>query len=537
MLLRLPPALLLLAASCAPTPDLLDSTPAEVQISGADPYRLNGAPLAAATGSGRLLIARVGTGGQVAARVHGGSWMLWRELGGSISSALSVTENGGQFRIYGRGSDLAMWTISYNSAADQWSGWTSLGGGFTSAPSAIVWPGGFSTVFARGGDGQVWAINYDPSTGGYGGWYPLGGDVSSAPAAAVGGGMITLAARNRADGRLLVRNFNGSSWEPWIALGGALQTAPAVARTTQGSVVVAAGVDQALWSASYEGSGWSSLSLGGIASSEPAVTAEGPTARVVVRGAGRRVWGIDKTGTSWGLWTPIRNELSVGEPLQVVNDGGYLNVLALSSDGGLFATTRPPTGRFQSWYSLEDGDSAVVPTPTEEPLGNPGMGWMLEEWTTRGPNYGANCRENNPFGLVDNIEVFEAWSFVERTQGVYDWSRIDESINFWRQRGKRVILRVSTEDLGCYLPGCTGYAGWKGIPEWLKNQISGSMYYYQDGPTFEFPDYQNPTYQAALVRFLTAYGAKYRDNPVVAAVGLRGFGQWGEWHSGHNFPD
>lgn len=530
-------AFLTALAACGPPQDLLESAPAEVATSGADPYRLNGAPIAAAAAGGRLLIARVSTGGQVSVRLHSGDWRPWRELGGSISSGLSITERNGEFRIYGRGADQAMWMISYNAPADRWGEWRSLGGLFSSAPAAVVWPSGSSTIFAKGGDTQIWAINEDPSPGGFGGWYSLGGDVSSAPAAAIGGGMLTLAARSRADGRFLVRNFDGAGWSPWTTLGAALVTAPAVARTAERSLVVAAGADQTVWAASYEGSSWSSFTLGGLASSEPAVAVEGAVAKVVVRGAGRRLWGLDRSGAAWGLWSPLRSDLSLGDPVHTVNDGGYLSVLALSSDGGLHATTRPPNGRFGAWYTLEGGDSSVTPTPIEDPLGNPGMGWMLEEWTTRGPNYGANCRQSNPFALVDTIEVFDAWSFIERNQGVYDWSRLDESIAFWSRQGKRIILRVSTEDLGCYAPSCTGYAGWKGIPEWLKNQISTSMYSYWDNAPFEFPDYQNSTYQAALVRFLAAYGAKYRDNPVIDAVGLRGFGQWGEWHSGHNFPD
>lgn len=271
-----------------------------------------------------------------------------------------------------------MWMLSYNAAADRWGDWRSLGGLFSSAPSAVVWPSGVTTVFARGGDTQIWAINEDPAAGGFGGWYNVGGDVSSAPAAAIVGGVLTLAARNRSDGRFLVRNFNGT-WGPWSTLGAALLTAPAVARTGERSLVVAAGADQTLWTASYDGSSWSSASLGGVASSEPSIAVEGATARVVVRGAGRRPWGIDNTGAAWGSWTFLRSDLVVGDPVQAVNDGGYLDVPALSSDGGLFATTRPPGGRFEAWYSLEDGDSAVVPTPIEDPLGNPGMGWMLEE--------------------------------------------------------------------------------------------------------------------------------------------------------------
>lgn len=67
-------ALLSALAACGPAPDLLQSTPAEVLISGVDPYRINGSPIAAAAAGGRLLIARVSTGGHVSVRLHSGGW-------------------------------------------------------------------------------------------------------------------------------------------------------------------------------------------------------------------------------------------------------------------------------------------------------------------------------------------------------------------------------------------------------------------------------------------------------------------------------
>lgn len=185
-----------------------------------------------------------------------------------------------------------------------------------------------------------------------------------------------------------------------------------------------------------------------------------------------------------------------------------------------------------------------VELPATTPLQNPGMGWVLEEFLSRAdfPSRAA-CRGQrpdgtfvDPFPLVDTYEIIASWAEVEPIEGQFDWSRIDEAIAFWHGRfGKRIRLRVSAESLGCYEGPCkedlSSHLG--GIPPWLKPRVHLQARVDGDGE-FELPDYRDPDYQVALRRFLAAYAERYRHHPAIDAVDLRGYGQWGEWHSGHD---
>jgi hypothetical protein len=190
--------------------------------------------------------------------------------------------------------------------------------------------------------------------------------------------------------------------------------------------------------------------------------------------------------------------------------------------------------------------AGMTPTelPASTPLHNPGMGWTLEEFTSAADSpQRPQCRGLQPDGTfvdpfpeVDSFEIITSWAEIEPAEGQYDWSRIDDAIAFWNGRfGKRIRLRVSAEDLGCFEGSCkevpSGHTG--GIPLWLKSRVPLQVRIDGDGD-FQIPDYRDPDYQAALRRMLKAYAERYRDNPAVYAVDLRGYGQWGEWHSGHD---
>lgn len=185
--------------------------------------------------------------------------------------------------------------------------------------------------------------------------------------------------------------------------------------------------------------------------------------------------------------------------------------------------------------------TVLHPATIDEPLTNPGMGWMIEEFENVTPSEA--CRTND-FPLVDTVEVIATWSAIERVppspEPIYDWEAIDEIIDHWANvKSKNISLRISTEDIGCYLPFCDesapGYrSGFRGIPEWLALQLTQTMQKRTDDVVFEFPDYQDSIYRDSLVSFLDAYAGRYRNHSSVDLVNIRGYGAWGEWHSGHD---
>lgn len=77
------------------------------------------------------------------------------DLGGTLIplSSLAATQYRGSLYLFGRGLHSDIWYRSWEGA--NWSAWESLGGTFTSDPSAAVWAGGFMDIYARAKDGSV----------------------------------------------------------------------------------------------------------------------------------------------------------------------------------------------------------------------------------------------------------------------------------------------------------------------------------------------------------------------------------------------
>src|SRR4051812_2235563 len=93
-------------------------------------------------------------------------------------------------------------------------------------------------------------------------------------------------------------------------------------------------------------------------------------------------------------------------------------------------------------------------TPAEDEkvvLHNPDMGWVLYENypVDRTPN-GSNTMitmPNETFEGVDEVAVMFSWFDVEKTEGTYDFTDVDTAYDYWKKRGKRIQLRMSTETL------------------------------------------------------------------------------------------
>lgn len=178
------------------------------------------------------------------------------------------------------------------------------------------------------------------------------------------------------------------------------------------------------------------------------------------------------------------------------------------------------------------GYTVVYPEKIEGALHNPGMGWVaLEEQTYLGkPDLGAS----GTLPEIDNIGMQTSWAQIERTPGVFDWSLIDKTIEYWSALGKRINFRICTDSLS--LPEV-----YFGAPQWLYEapyNVSYKEYAY--GSTVNVTrvtDLTDPIYQQYFERFLEKLSERYADCPYLETVDIRGFGQWGEWHSGHSFAD
>src|SRR5215218_8809211 len=94
----------------------------------------------------------------------------------------------------------------------------------------------------------------------------------------------------------------------------------------------------------------------------------------------------------------------------------------------------------------------VTTRPVEDPnaaLHNPDMGWLLYENYPVAPQPGGSSNlaslPEKDFAGVDSVAVMFTWADVERRPGEFDFNDVDHAYDFWKTRGKRIQLRMSTE--------------------------------------------------------------------------------------------
>lgn len=109
----------------------------------------------------------------------------------------------------------------------------------------------------------------------------------------------------------------------------------------------------------------------------------------------------------------------------------------------------------------------------------------------------------------------------------FRWDKLEELLDGVASRGNQTVFRIFLE-----YPAKT-----EGIPPFLE-QHGLKVHEYLNTNTQPFPpskvrtpDYESPLLREALVKFITALGANYDDDPRVAYVHAGLLGTWGEWHT------
>jgi hypothetical protein len=184
----------------------------------------------------------------------------------------------------------------------------------------------------------------------------------------------------------------------------------------------------------------------------------------------------------------------------------------------------------------------VTVTPKEDPtavFSNPDMGWVLYENYPLDPRPGGSSTlvalPNATFPRVDSVALMFAWSDVEMREGEYDFSKVDFAYDHWRKLGKRIQLRLSSETLlwWNHFDPPRGV----GVPAHVLERMPPEQKQTRtlSGCSYVVVDPRNPLYQNLLARFLKAVAAHFDEHRPVELVDLRGFGVWGEWHTGFEF--
>ncbi len=144
------------------------------------------------------------------------------------------------------------------------------------------------------------------------------------------------------------------------------------------------------------------------------------------------------------------------------------------------------------------------------PLVNPLKGWV--------PYVSDGTAVHQPYSTVYyNV----SWRELEPERGLFKFAEWEHRCwDLAAATGKHVVFRVNVD-----YPSQPS-----GVPNWLLAEGVQTTRYSDYGGG-QSPDYHDPRFQTALLRFVKALGARYDSNPRVAfvQVGLLGF--WGEWHT------
>lgn len=157
---------------------------------------------------------------------------------------------------------------------------------------------------------------------------------------------------------------------------------------------------------------------------------------------------------------------------------------------------------------------------------NLGMGWVIHHSIRKGEK---DSNEPEQYELLDNVALLSWWAHLEKEEGKCCFEELDDSIQKWKSLGKKLQFRISTDPM-IYKENV------EGAPRWLYDKYKVP---YQDRTedcyTARFPDYLSKDYQKALQRFLCELADRYGDEVDLETVDLRGYGPWGEWHSGYEY--
>ncbi len=170
----------------------------------------------------------------------------------------------------------------------------------------------------------------------------------------------------------------------------------------------------------------------------------------------------------------------------------------------------------------------VRPVDHGRALVNPDMGWTMHFYSNIITNYGSRLEPSDTlddFPGLSTVYLRLPWSFLEPTEGEFDWSVVDTPAQRWIAQGKRVAFRISC---------CESWMRYA-TPQWVQeagakgHNFSVGPGIDPDGPFWE-PVYDDPIFLAKLENFLKAFARRYNGNPNIDFVDVGSFGVWGEGH-------
>lgn len=117
------------------------------------------------------------------------------------------------------------------------------------------------------------------------------------------------------------------------------------------------------------------------------------------------------------------------------------------------------------------------------------------------------------------------WGDIEKQEGVFDWSYIDEIIEEYSKYGYKFTFRPCCFETCTYESCGISYA----TPKWVRDK--GAKGY--DCKNAWQPDYADPIFLYYLEKFMAEFGRKFNGHPLVEFVDVGTYGTWGEGHTGY----
>ena len=137
------------------------------------------------------------------------------------------------------------------------------------------------------------------------------------------------------------------------------------------------------------------------------------------------------------------------------------------------------------------------------------------------------------FPGMDHLYLRLAWSYLEPTEGQYNWQRIDEVVEKYVPLGYNIGFRITSKETGTF-PNSVGqelngvqYA----TPSWVqKAGAKGTVAEYNDIKSW-VPVWDDPVYLEKLDQFQKAFAARYDGQTWVSYIDIGSIGDWGEGHT------
>lgn len=155
---------------------------------------------------------------------------------------------------------------------------------------------------------------------------------------------------------------------------------------------------------------------------------------------------------------------------------------------------------------------------------NKQMGWVIHSYVVESE------RDYNDvddiYNICDNVALLYMWNKLEPKEGEFYFDELDKAIRKCIENNKFIHLRISTDPMI--------YNGSNGVPDWVFENYDIKFQTRTDyGVEMKYPDYLNPIYLEKMSNFLKVMANRYGHIEQILQIDLRGYGEWGEWHSGY----